>query len=130
MTHTPETLAAQLADAGDTNWVHGVLGTSESDTEIGYIRTSGQNMVEVLTGNPDIALVAHSGARPLMAAAPTLATELSAALVREKALREALIGMINHYTELVNCGDCGNWDPETDDPVIHARAALAQEDQG
>ena len=87
-----------------------------------------------MTHTPDTlaALLAafNSGNPAMIYAADLRYAELSAALVREKALREALIGMINHYTELVNCGDCGNWDPETDDPVIHARAALAQEDQG
>lgn len=41
-------------------------------------------------------------------------------------LREALSALLDRYTGLVNCGDCGNWDPETEPVVIDARAALAQ----
>ena len=32
--------------------------------------------------------------------------------------------LLNRYTSLVNCGDCGSWDPETEDEVIAARAIL------
>tara|TARA_R110000772_G_C13233919_1_gene433058 strand:- start:677 stop:1162 length:486 start_codon:yes stop_codon:yes gene_type:complete len=35
-----------------------------------------------------------------------------------------LSDLLDTYTRLVNSGDCGNWDPETDDVVIRARAAL------
>lgn len=37
----------------------------------------------------------------------------------------ALEGMIDRYTGLVNCGDCGNWNPEEEKSVIAAREALA-----
>lgn len=39
-------------------------------------------------------------------------------------LTGALEGLLKHYVDLVNCGDCGNWDPETEAPVIAAREAL------
>lgn len=39
-------------------------------------------------------------------------------------MRSALEAMLNRYVGLVNCGDCGNWDPETEEEVIDARAAL------
>lgn len=42
------------------------------------------------------------------------------------ALVEALRGLLDRYTALVNCGDCGDWDPETEPEVIAARAALAK----
>lgn len=42
-----------------------------------------------------------------------------------KMLREALNGVTNMWCELVNSGDAGRWDPETDKPVIAARQALA-----
>lgn len=32
---------------------------------------------------------------------------------------------LDHYLRLANCGDCGNWDPETEAEVIAIRAALA-----
>ena len=41
------------------------------------------------------------------------------------ALVEALTGLLDRYTALVNCGDCGNWNAETEAEVIAARAALA-----
>jgi hypothetical protein len=39
-------------------------------------------------------------------------------------LVEALTTLLERHTSLVNCGDCGNWNPETEDEVIAARAAL------
>lgn len=39
-------------------------------------------------------------------------------------LLEALEGLLDRYTQLINCGDCGNWDPETEKDVIAARAAI------
>ncbi len=41
-------------------------------------------------------------------------------------LLEALVGLTDHYAQLVNCGDCGNWDPEKEPQVIAARAAIAK----
>jgi hypothetical protein len=41
-------------------------------------------------------------------------------------LRTALDGLLERYTGLVNCGDCGFWDPEKEDEVINARRALAE----
>ncbi|WPU91821.1 hypothetical protein SNE25_21115 [Mucilaginibacter sabulilitoris] len=46
----------------------------------------------------------------LIAAAPELLTVLQDLLTR--------------YTELVNSGDCGNWDPEEEKEVIQARNAI------
>lgn len=40
-------------------------------------------------------------------------------------LELALTRMVDIYTTLVNCGDCGNWNPETEVEVMVARAALA-----
>lgn len=41
-------------------------------------------------------------------------------------LLEALSGMLERYTELVNCGDCGNWDAEQEKEVVASRAAIAK----
>jgi hypothetical protein len=38
----------------------------------------------------------------------------------------ALECLLEHYTQLVNCGDCGNWDPKTEQPVVDAFAALSR----
>jgi len=40
-------------------------------------------------------------------------------------LRDALNGLLERYVDLVNCGDCGKWNPETEDVVVQARQALA-----
>lgn len=39
-------------------------------------------------------------------------------------LREALTALTSRYAELINSGDCGNWDPEEEDEMKQARAAL------
>lgn len=39
-------------------------------------------------------------------------------------LLAALNQLLTRYTELVNCGDCGNWNPETELEVKDARAAI------
>jgi hypothetical protein len=36
----------------------------------------------------------------------------------------ALRNLLNRYVGLVNCGDCGNWDPEAEEEVIFARSLL------
>ena len=41
-----------------------------------------------------------------------------------KALTDALSRLLEHYVSLINSGDVGNWDPEKEDEVIAARAAL------
>ncbi|WP_458763622.1 hypothetical protein [Cupriavidus basilensis] len=45
-------------------------------------------------------------------------------------LLTALRGLVDHYVTLINSGDCGNWDPETEPQVIAARAAIAQATTG
>lgn len=59
-----------------------------------------------------IALVGKADDANLIAAAPDL--------------YEALSWLIEIYTGLVNCGDCGSWDPGTEEPVKASRAALAK----
>lgn len=39
-------------------------------------------------------------------------------------LETALAMLLKRYVDLINCGDCGHWDPETDLEVITARSAL------
>lgn len=56
---------------------------------------------------------------------------LAQAEVVTDALLEALHALLdNHvqlvYVQLVSCGDCGNWDVETEEAVIAARAAIAK----
>lgn len=42
----------------------------------------------------------------------------------------ALNYFLQRHLDLVNCGDCGNWDPETDLEVIQARAAITKAQGG
>ncbi len=51
---------------------------------------------------------------------------VSALRDRVAVLEEALTGLLNHYTGMVNSGDCGFWDPENESVVKSARAALTQ----
>lgn len=44
--------------------------------------------------------------------------------LRVRKLETALEALLEKYTQLVNCGDCGNWDPELEDEVIQARGLL------
>jgi hypothetical protein len=48
----------------------------------------------------------------LIAAAPDLLASLEA--------------VTKHYVDLINCGDCGNWNPEDEDPIKAARTAIAK----
>ena len=41
------------------------------------------------------------------------------------ALESALEGLLTRYLELVDCGDCGNWEPRNEPEVIASFAALA-----
>jgi hypothetical protein len=36
---------------------------------------------------------------------------------------------LDRYVTLINSGDCGNWNPETEDVVIAMRAAIAKVEQ-
>lgn len=40
------------------------------------------------------------------------------------ALVEALEGVTELWCDLVNSGDAGNWNPETDEPIIASRKVL------
>lgn len=41
-------------------------------------------------------------------------------------LLEALQGLLDHYAQLVNSGDCGFWNIENENEVIASRAAIAE----
>ena len=50
--------------------------------------------------------------------------ELDALRENAQELAEALAALTLRYTGLVTSGDCGNWDPETEEQVKRSRAAL------
>jgi hypothetical protein len=41
-------------------------------------------------------------------------------------LLSALLRMTERYVSLVECGDCGNWNPENEEAVTAAREAIAK----
>jgi hypothetical protein len=43
-------------------------------------------------------------------------------------LRTALNGLLDRYVQLISSGDCGFWNPEEEDVVKEARAALADDE--
>ena len=45
---------------------------------------------------------------------------------KPKDLIAAATGLLDRYVQLINCGDCGNWNPEEEFEVIALRAALAK----
>lgn len=45
---------------------------------------------------------------------------------RVEELTASLTHILDHYVALASSGDCGRWDPETEDEVIEARAVLAK----
>lgn len=44
----------------------------------------------------------------------------------ELELALVLKALLNRYIGLINSGDCGSWDPETEPEVIRAREALSR----
>lgn len=42
-------------------------------------------------------------------------------------LEEAAEALLDKYVATINSGDCGNWDPETEEEVINLRKALSQQ---
>ncbi len=57
------------------------------------------------------------------------AAEIDRLQAREKVLTEALETITDHYVRLAGSGDCGFWNPEEEDEVMLARAALARTGQ-
>lgn len=52
--------------------------------------------------------------------------ELENAAAEIEKLRDALYGLLEHYTALANSGDAGFWDCEKESVVIAARTALGE----
>lgn len=68
----------------------------------------------------------QGGLRAMLSAMPADRARLIAAAPD---LLAALNTLFDRYTELVNCGDCGNWNPETEAEVTAARGAIAKATQ-
>lgn len=83
---------------------------------LGYIKT------QALANHPGFNKVAEMNADNAIKKIQRALAQRSAGNKGE--LTEALENLLNRYTGLVNCGDCGFWDPETEEDVINARKAL------
>lgn len=115
---------------------------------IGYQRTQGKSLMAMLefgvsrvetkfTPGPWTAFVDRSDDGDVFTIMPAMREGQIALVTGENAsadcsliaaapqLYEALKKMTARYVELVNSGDAGYWNPELDDQVIAARAALA-----
>ena len=69
--------------------------------------------------NEDSPFIAYKkGHRDARHAAAELALKADACV-------DALRALLDRYTDIVNCGECCKWNPEREDQVIAARAALA-----
>jgi len=55
-----------------------------------------------------------------------LLTQLDAVTKQRDELAEALDFFTKSYVQFINSGDAGNWNPEKEECVIKARAALAR----
>ena len=77
--------------------------------------------IERLTRDRDLWKERHD--RERAAHAKNLTEQQKCELERAQ-LRIALDALLERYVDLVNCGDCGNWDPEGEGEVQQARAAL------
>jgi len=73
------------------------------------------NFLEAITEGPE-ALTPD-----LLAEAIELLSAQAATIAQ---LRQALTELVERYTELINSGDCGFWDPEKEHQVKAAREAL------
>lgn len=51
-------------------------------------------------------------------------------MTRTQQIERAARDLLKRYVDLVNCGDCGNWDPETEPEIIEMRSALALPAEG
>jgi hypothetical protein len=110
-THTP----------GPWSVPHFATAKDESDCDCTYVLAEGyfgavcsvhiDNGKAICDGGNDAPPVEEAKANArLIAAAPDLLAALQA--------------MLERYTALVNSGDAGNWDPEIEDAVVDARAAI------
>jgi len=57
----------------------------------------------------------------------TLIVTVRKLIARAEKAENALDGLLERYVGLVNCGDCGFWDPEKEPCVIAAREVLARD---
>ena len=55
-----------------------------------------------------------------------LQEKLAAVTQQHADLLAASAAMLNRYVDLINCGDCGHWNPETEKEVIAMRQVLAK----
>lgn len=94
-------------------------GAELSEEEIKYFEFTCNKCESAACDKPKAAVIGEIGQR----IAKHNAGLVGFVSVEDK-LKFALKDLLEKYTQLVNCGDCGNWDPETEKEVIAARALL------
>lgn len=110
--------------------------TGYMSTEHTRVAPTEQAMLAAEAVRPDVADMAKhhpqesertEGMRRMLALASAIdsASGLPSLLAERDALRAALERAVKRYVDMANSGDCGNWDPEEEEFVIAARAALA-----
>lgn len=82
---------------------------------------------DIPVGVWETACVAHGYPVDIAATwARTVVEKTARAIIAVTAdLSDCLSDMTEHYVSLAVCGDCGNWDPETESEVIAARRMIA-----
>lgn len=86
-------------------------------------RESGEPVLQICADGKCYAMVFYSDKTPAQHAASYADARLIAAAPDMLA---ALTALLERHWQLVMCGDCGNWDVETEKEVIAARAAIAK----
>ena len=73
-------------------------------------------------GNNDKSSIKHYGGRLICES--VLDPQDAKLIAAAPDLLNALINLKNMYVEMINSGDCGNWNPREDKEVIEAEKAL------
>lgn len=78
-------------------WVHGIMGTSNADTTVCYVRSEKSDPVETLIGEPDICICQEEANARLIAAAPEMSATLTKFVRAVEAERPDIVGKDEDY---------------------------------
>lgn len=85
------------------------------------------NFNELLKVSNDLATLLKQQTENLERVTSALGTSISIIECLKNTIKikdEAHKQLLERYLELVNCGDCGNWNPEKEQEVIESRRVL------
>ena len=100
--------------------VNGELGRLDAGSRWGVMISKAADAIERIARERDEARAEIERLRNGGCARDQTTTQYCAALAA------ALQALLSRYVELVNCGDCGFWNPEEEPEVIAARRQLAE----